>query len=117
MQTRTAKEYLHLQDWLTKALLIVSSGREEYDRNELLQEAGDSLMMKIGEAANRLGRAGEPAPAGLTWARVVANRNWIIHQYDQIDRDITWSTLESSLPELNRALLDRFAAAEKALWS
>ncbi|MEP7331291.1 MAG: hypothetical protein ABI692_04290 [Terracoccus sp.] len=73
MQTRTTKEYLHLRDGLTKALLIVSSGREEYDRNELLQEAGDSLMMKIGEAANRLGRAGEPAPAGLTWARVVSN--------------------------------------------
>ena len=94
MQLRTAKEYLHLQDWLMKAPLIVSSGREEYDENELLQEAGDSLILKIGEAANRLGRVGEPEPAGLTWATVVANRNWIIHQYDQIDRDITWSTLE-----------------------
>lgn len=114
MQTRTAKEYLHLRDWLTKASVIVSSGREEYDQNELLQEAGDSLMMKIGEAANRLGRAGEPEPAGLTWARVVANRNWIIDQCDQIDRDITWSTLGSSLPELDRALQDRFAAAQHA---
>lgn len=106
-----------MQDWLMKSPLIVSSGREEYDKNELLQEAGDSLILKIGEAANRLGRAGEPEPAGLTWARVVANRNWIIHQYDQIDWDITWSTLETSLPELDRALLDRFGDAHQALGS
>ncbi|WP_254666487.1 DUF86 domain-containing protein [Humibacillus sp. DSM 29435] len=115
MHPRTAKEYLQVQDWPTKASLIVSAGREEYNQDELLQEAGDSLMMKIGEAANRLRRAGEPEPAGLTWARVVANRNWIIHQYDQIDRDITWSTLESLWPELDRALRDRFAVAQHAL--
>ncbi len=92
MDVRTAKEYLHLRDWLTKAEQVVRAGREVYGSDDLLQEAGDSLMMKIGEAANRLDRAGVPSPEGITWARVVANRNWLIHQYDQVDREITWAT-------------------------
>lgn len=51
MPPRIAEESLHLRDWLAKASVIAGSGRGEYDRNELLQKAGDSLMMKIGEAA------------------------------------------------------------------
>lgn len=50
---KTAKEFLHIRDWLDKARALVSAGREAYDAVELRQEAGDSLMMKIGEAANR----------------------------------------------------------------
>lgn len=34
---------------------------------------------------------------GAEWARVIANRNFLIHQYDEIDREITWDTLPASL--------------------
>jgi len=67
--------------------------KDRYDSDELLQEAGDSLMMKIGEAANRLSRVEVVAPKGVEWNSAIGNRNWLIHQYDEIDRDITWSTL------------------------
>jgi hypothetical protein len=62
---RTAKEFLHLRDWLARAQEIVDAGKDAYDGDELLQEAGDSRMMKIGEAANRLSRAGVAAPKGI----------------------------------------------------
>ena len=39
-------------------------------------------MMKLGEAANRLSRREFPPPDGVEWALAVANRNWLIHQYD-----------------------------------
>lgn len=97
MNRRTAKDLLHLRDWLQRASDIVQAGPDAYNADPLRQEAGDSLMMKIGEAANRLDRAGLDAPAGVRWAEAVANRNWLIHQYDQIDRDITWATLEHDL--------------------
>src|SRR5438034_4312672 len=48
---------------------------------------GDSLMMKLG-AANRLSRLGVLAPDGVEWALAVANRNFIIHQYDEINREL-----------------------------
>jgi hypothetical protein len=64
MDRRTAKEFLHLRDWLYRAQGIVEAGKSAYDGDELRQEAGDSLMMKIGEAANRLSRAGVASPEG-----------------------------------------------------
>ena len=42
-------------------------------------------MMELGEAANRLSRLGVLAPDGVEWALAVANRNFIIHQYDEIN--------------------------------
>lgn len=51
MDRRTAKEYLHIRDWLKLAQQIVDQGEDAYLSDPLLQEAGDSIMMKIGEAA------------------------------------------------------------------
>ena len=42
-------------------------------------------MMKLGEAANRLSRLGVLAPDGIEWAIAVANRNFLIHQYDELN--------------------------------
>lgn len=119
MEVRVAKEYLHLRDWLTKAERIVDRGSAEYEQDELLQEAGDALMMKIGKAANRLDRLGTADPDGVASKTVVANRNWLIHQYDHIDRDVTWATLAVSLPQLRDGIDSRIAEAAQTLclWS
>ena len=115
MDRKTAKELLHIQGWLDRADEIVRDGQDAYDRDELRQEAGDSLMMKIGEASNRLSRAGFVAPKGVDWADAVANRNWLIHQYDEIDRDLTWTTLVRDLPAWREFLGGEFAKAAERL--
>lgn len=56
MDTRAAKELLHIRGWLLRTNDIVERGRDAYIADGLLQEAGDSLMMKLGEAANRLSK-------------------------------------------------------------
>ncbi len=84
MDRKAAKELLHIKGWLERVDEIVERGREAYLADDLLQEAGDSLMMKLGEAANRLSRLGVLAPDGVEWALAVANRNFLIHQYDDI---------------------------------
>jgi uncharacterized protein with HEPN domain len=117
MDRKTAKDLLHLRDWLDRAHEIVDRGRDVYLRDDLLQEAGDSLMMKLGEASNRLSRAGFPGPRGLTWTDAIANRNWLIHQYDEIDREITWTTLARDLPRWRQALAGAFESAEGVLAS
>lgn len=115
MDRRTAKELLHIRDWLATADLLVQAGREAYDADELRQEAGDSLMMKIGEAASRLTRNAIISPEGVEWRDAVVNRNWLIHQYDQIDRAITWATLTKDLSAWRTALAQTFAAAAAVL--
>ena len=72
-------------------------------------------MMRLGEAANRLTRLGVLAPDGVEWALAVANRNFIIHRYDEINRELTWLTLSRDLPAWKSSLTLLFAEATKAL--
>lgn len=104
MSRKAAKELHHIEGWLTRSAEIVDRGKDAYLSDDLLQEAGDSLMMKLGEAANRISRLGVLAPDGVEWALAVANRNFIIHQYDQINRDLTWVTLSVDLPAWQQSL-------------
>lgn len=87
MDVKAAKELLHIQAWLSRVDEIGQRGKAAYLADDLLQEAGDSLMMKLGEAANRLSRLDVLAPDGVEWALAVANRDFIIHEYDEINRD------------------------------
>ena len=115
MELKAAKELLHIQAWLGRVDEIVRRGKEAYLADDLLQEAGDSLMMKLGEAANRLSRLDVLAPDGVEWALAVANRNFIIHQYDEINRELTWLTLSVDLPAWKTSLQALFDQAEAAL--
>lgn len=115
MDRKAAKELLHIQGWLERVDDIVERGRDTYLADDLHQEAGDSLMMKLGEAANRISRLGVLAPDGVDWALAVGNRNFIIHQYDEINRVITWQTLSVDLPEWKASLTALFRAANVAI--
>lgn len=115
MDRKVAKELLHVRDWLDRARDVVARGQEAYAADGLLQEAGDSLMMKLGEAAGRLAKAKVNPPPGVVWADAIANRNWLIHQYDEIDRALTWVTLSRDLLAWRSALAEIFAEAQEVL--
>lgn len=115
MDRKAAKELRHIQGWLDRVGEVVERGEDTYLSDELLQEAGDSLMMKLGEAANRISKLGVLAPDGVEWALAVANRNFIIHQYDEINRAITWQTLSVDLPNWRASLRSLFTEADTAL--
>jgi uncharacterized protein with HEPN domain len=115
MDRKATKELVHIQGWLERVEEIVERGQDAYLADALLQEAGDSLMMKLGEAANRLSKLQVLAPEGVEWALAVANRNFIIHQYDEINRAITWQTLSADLPEWKASLTPQFQAADAAI--
>lgn len=45
----------------------------------------------------------------------MANRNFIIHQYDQINRELTWLTLSVDLPAWHKSLTPLVDQARAAL--
>jgi uncharacterized protein with HEPN domain len=98
MDRKAAKELVHIRGWLERVNEITQRGKRAYLADALLQEAGDSLMMKLGEAANRLSRLNVLAPDGVKWALAVANRNFIIHQVrrDQPRTDLAHALARSS---------------------
>ena len=115
MELRVAKELLHIQRWLAVVASIVVEGKAAYDVDEVAREAGDSLMIKIGEAAKILAARGVKAPSGVSWSDAAKNREKLAHHYSNIDRDVTWQTLSVSLPSWERALAPLFAEATATL--
>ena len=111
MEIRIAKELLHIQHWLEIAASIVARGKDSYLADEVAQEAGDALMMKIGEAAKTLSARGLDAPDGLNWSDAAKNREKLAHHYSIIDREVTWQTLSASLPRWGEALSPLFVQA------
>ena len=67
MDRKAAKELLHVQGWLERVDEIIQRAQDAYLADDLLQEAGDSLMMKLGEAANRISRRDVLAPEGVAY--------------------------------------------------
>lgn len=61
------------------------------------------------------GRLDVLAPDGVDWALAVANRSFLIHQYDEINRELTWMTLSRDLPEWEVSLAALFDAAEATI--
>lgn len=111
MEERVAKELLHVQHWLEVAATIVARGKDAYDGDEVAQEAGDSLMIKIGEAAKTLAARGVHAPEGVSWSDAAKNREKLAHHYSTTDREVTWQTLSVSLPRWATALAPLFSDA------
>lgn len=115
MELRVAKELLHIQRWLDVVSAIVDDGKAAYDRDLVAQEAGDSLMIKIGEASKYLAASGIVPPAGVNWSDAAKNREVLAHHYSTVDRNLTWQTLSVSLREWHVALRPLFAEAKDVI--
>ena len=108
---KVAYELIHLFDWFKRIEELTPHGHGQYMSNALIMEAGDSLLMKIGESIKRILKTGFPDPNGVIWSEAISNRNRLIHQYDSIDRALTWHTLTKSIPELKVALAPSYELA------
>lgn len=62
-----AKELLPIQEWLTRLAEHVERGRRRCLDDPILQEAGDSIMMQLCDAANRLPGSAIGLRATSTW--------------------------------------------------
>jgi len=102
----------HLGDILISIHLIQQfvSGMdlEAYRRDEKTQAAVERKMLIISEAAIRLKDEAEVLCPGVPWRDIRGSGNWLRHQYDSVELETTWNTIQDGLPPLK-------AAVEKAL--
>jgi uncharacterized protein with HEPN domain len=93
-----------LVDILTAArdLLEFKQGttREEFLRSKLLQSAMLHKLVVIGEASRRLSEGFRAQHSEIPWQRMIALRNFVVHEYDQIDYIIVWSICDRHVPDL-----------------
>ena len=64
------------------------------------QDAVYRRLELIGEAANRLPDEFTNRYPQIPWIKIVGMRNVLIHEYDSIDLDRVWETIQKDIPEL-----------------
>lgn len=87
-----------------RAELLAARGRDWYDGDPQLDVpklAADSLVLKLGEAVNRLPDAfltehrSDPA-----WRRAIGMRHRLAHEYDAVDYELVWGVVSRHAADL-----------------
>lgn len=73
---------------------------EQFCNDYMLQDAIIRNLEIIGEAANKLDIEFEKDNPSFPIKSVIGMRNILIHNYDQINLERTWNTINTNLPEL-----------------
>ena len=81
---------------------------EAFRRDDKTQAAVERKMLIISEAAIRLKDDAEALCPGVPWRDIRGIGNWLRHQYDRVEVETVWNTIQDDLPPLK-------AAVERAL--
>lgn len=83
--------------------------REEFLASTEKQHAVFACIIFIGEAAYKLPPEFKERYPGIPWRNMADMRHLIVHDYDRVNAQIVWDTIEIDLPELekNLTLLDK----------
>lgn len=68
------------------------------------QYACNMCIIQIGELVNRLSDEFLEQYKQIPWHAIKAMRNLHAHDYDRVDLDIVWNTLQEDIPDLYKQL-------------
>ena len=74
--------------------------KEDFFNSTEKQDAVYRRFEVIGEAANRVPDEFRNQYPQIPWNKIIGMRNVLIHEYDSIDLDRVWETIQKDIPEL-----------------
>ncbi|MEN6611623.1 MAG: DUF86 domain-containing protein [Methanoregulaceae archaeon] len=77
---------------------------QEFVGNELLIDAVERNLEKIGEAAAALPDSLRDQYPEIPWKNIVGLRNKVIHHYFGVDKGVIWQIVTRNLPETRRKI-------------
>ena len=98
----------YLLDILNAARLAVVYA-QGVSKTDFMQDTQrqDSIIRRIeimGEASKRVSTSTQESLPEIPWAEMAGMRNLMIHDYDDVDLEIVWDTVQNDLPRLIAAL-------------
>ena len=70
----------------------------------------------IGEAANMLTPIFQQSHPETPWKMVKGMRNYIVHEYFQIDDIVVWDVIKNNIPELREQILRYLSETDWSEW-
>lgn len=72
----------------------------DFEEDIQRQDAVIRRLEMIGEASSRISEKTYKKYPDLPWSKMKSMRNFLIHEYDDIDIKIVWDTVKINLPSL-----------------
>lgn len=77
-------------------------GFEAFSQDELIQVWFLHHLQIIGEAARSLSQNLTDKYPEVPWGEIIGLRNVLVHNYFEIDQEVTWGIVENDLPPLRK---------------
>ena len=94
----------YLLDMLKAARRVIKyvSGlsSEDFEKNELTQDAVVRNLEIIGEAASKISPETRNTHTELAWNEIIGMRNLLIHEYFRVNLTRVWDTITNDIPRL-----------------
>ena len=98
------RDVVYLLDILEAAKLAVSYldgiAKDAFLLDTRCQDSVIRRIEIIGEASRRVSQQTRDDFPGIPWSEMVGMRNLMIHDYDDVDLEIVWDTVQCDLPRL-----------------
>jgi uncharacterized protein with HEPN domain len=101
------KTYLrHILDAINRAQsYIEDTSYDNFASNDMMVAAVVRELEIIGEAAGHLSESFCKKYGDIQWRKIVAMRNYLIHEYFGVNTEVVWSTCKNNLPKLKEVIL------------
>lgn len=98
---------LHIQDAIT-TIKSYTNGMSygEFVEDGKTNDAVFRQMTIIGEASNKFGKVNQQKIPSVPWAKIIALRNVIIHDYENIASQRIWEIIQNDLAPLDNAIAE-----------
>lgn len=98
-------------DAAEKAVRLAERGSRAdlYANDDPLPDALIRLITVVGEAAKRVSAEGRAELPGVRWSDAAGMRDFLVHDYHDVNLEIVWATVQDDLPVMIQELRDALA--------
>ena len=116
-QLRDRERLEHIMAAIDRIIRYTSNkSYEDIVSDDMMYYAVVKNIEIIGEAANMLTKEFQEYHPETPWKMVKGMRNYIVHEYFQIDDIVVWDVVKNNIPELRKQVIRYLAETDWDEW-
>lgn len=97
---------INILECVDKIMDYTSSGKEEFMKSTLIQDAVIRNLEIIGEATKKISPILRKDYQAIPWRKMAGLRDILIHDYMGVDLKTVWNVVQKELPDIKTKIID-----------